>query len=178
MRNFIRNNHGQTIIESLLAMVLLVAVFYMIVDGSLQLFKTDSNTVRATSEYQVVSQIIETIKGEPAVYQKNFTINAGTSQSFLSSFSYGYAGAVMYVGSNGNPPKCDPNNPTLTATPNGSNLPTDSYCDGLISYTILPSTNVSGMFEGTIRVAHIQKDLSATATELQDNFYYFLINTN
>lgn len=176
MRNLIRNNHGQTIIENLLAMALLISVFYMIVDGSIQLFKTDSKTVRSTSEYQVVSQIIETIKGEPAVYQKNFNINAGNSQSFLANFPYGYTGAVMYMGSNGNPPKCDPIDPALTATPNGTDIPQDSFCDGLITYTILPSATLSGMFEGTIRVVHLKKD--PKEQDLPDNFYYFLINTN
>ncbi|MBS1968797.1 MAG: hypothetical protein JSU04_00730 [Bdellovibrionales bacterium] len=176
MRHLIKNNHGQTVIENLLAMALLVLVFYMIVDGSVQLFKTDSKTVRTSSEYQVVSQLIETIKGEPAVYQKNFNINAGNSQSFLASFPYGYSGTIMYMGNAGNPPKCDPTNPAATATLNGTDLPTDSFCDGLITYTILPSQSLSGMFEGTIRVVHLKKD--PKDLDLQDNYYYFLINTN
>lgn len=176
MRHLIKNNHGQTVIENLLAMALLVIVFYMIVDGSIQLFKTDSKTSRSTSEYQVVSQLIETIKGEPAVYQKNFNVNAGNSQSFLASFPYGYAGPILYVGSNGNPPKCDPNDPSATVTVTGTDVPTGTFCDGFITYTILPAQTLSGMFEGTIRVVHNKKD--PKELDLADNFYYFLINTN
>jgi hypothetical protein len=177
MRHLIKNNHGQTIIENLLAMALLVMVFYMIVDGSIQLFKTDSKTTRSTSEYQVVSQLIETIKGEPAVYQKNFNLNAKNSQSFLASFPYGYSGTILYMGSGGKPPKCDPNDPSATvAASSGSDLPAGTACDGFITYTILPAQSLSGMFEGTIRVAHNKKD--PKELDLPDNFYYFLINTN
>lgn len=176
MRHILKNNHGQTFIENVLAMLLLVSVFYMIVSGSVQLFKADGNTGKSTSEYQVVSQIIETIKGEPAVYQKNFNVNSGTSQTYLSSFPYGYGGSILYTGSNGNVPQCDPQNPSATVQMVGSTLPTTSYCDGFITYTIQPTTSLSGMFTGTIRVVHVKKD--PREPDPQDNYYYFLVNTN
>ena len=172
---FIKNNHGQTMIENLLAMALLVMVFYMIVDGSIQLFRTDGDTGRVSSEYQMVSQVIETIKGEPAVYQKNFDSVGSNTPKYLSSFTYGFNGNVLYMGS---PPKCDPNNPGQSATgvANDKEVPTDTFCDGLISYVIQPTQNYSGLFQGTIRVVHVTKDSKAPARG--DNFYYFLLNTN
>ena len=175
MIQFIRNNRGQTMIENLLAMALLVMVFYMIVDGSIQLFRTDSDTGRVSSEYQMVSQVIETIKGEPAVYQKNFDSATSNTGKYLTSFTYGFNGNVLYMGS---PPKCDPNNPGQSATPTSgsSEVPKDTFCDGLISYVIQPSQFYSGLFQGTIRVVHVTKDLKAPARG--DNFYYFLLNTN
>ncbi len=172
MKKLIANNHGQTIIENVLAMGLLVVVFYMIVDGSLQLFKTESKTGQVSAEYQMVSQLIETIKGEPAVYQKNFVPNAGGINSYLATFPYGYAGNVLYTG---NPPNCDSSAPLANGSIGGGGV-INTFCDALMTYTIQPSLNYSGLFKGSIRVKHINKDPLATPTP--DSNYYFLINTN
>lgn len=173
-----RNQNGSTVIENLLAMAFLSMIFYMVISGSVQLFKIEGGTTRGVSEYQVVSHLMETIKSDPSVFRKNFAPASVVDETFLMDLPFVFRGSEFVEANSGLSTACD----YVAASPGGT-APTNSgpnACDGRLGFIIRPLENYSGLYMVTIKVERAIKERVAVQDRprTEDVFYRFVINSN
>jgi hypothetical protein len=152
-----KNNAGFTILENLIALTMLAIIFYSMTMAFTQIFNLETRTTGVVNEQQMVAMIIETIKAEPSVFQKNF--NSTLKQNpmeILTDANLPLGFEKDYFGpKEGCPIKCE----------------------GFLGYTIQPFDNYQSLFEGTIRVTFVNKT-DPTTDNVGDHIYRFIVHSN
>ncbi|WP_413587404.1 type IV pilus modification PilV family protein [Bdellovibrio sp. HCB274] len=128
----IQNNHGQTIIEALVALGLISVIGLTFAGGMSNLYKTSQASLMAGSTDRQVNDIAENIKAGVQDYQVNFNYDQTKIDDFLPPDNLPMLWDVGRVAERGN---CD-------------------TCQGSYGYIIQPYELYRGLYLVTLRMTH------------------------
>ncbi|WP_413578453.1 hypothetical protein ACLVWU_07935 [Bdellovibrio sp. HCB290] len=126
------NNHGQTIIEALVALGLISVIGLTFAGGMANLYKTSQSSLMAGSTDRQVSDIAENIKAGVQDYQVNFNYDQTKIDDFLPPDKLPMLWDIGRVAERGN---CD-------------------TCQGSYGYIIQPYELYRGLYLVTLRMTH------------------------
>lgn len=153
----LKNANGFTIIENLVALALLGIIFFSMTLAFTNIFNIEARTTNVVNEQQMVAMIIETVKAEPSVFQKNFSsTSTKNALDILTVDSLPLGFERDYFGPRAGCP---------------------SKCEGYVGFTIQPFEGFQSLFEGTILVHYLSKD-PRFPENVTNNVYRFLVNSN
>ena len=144
----IRNQSGFSLTEAAIASVILMVIAYSIITTSTFLIRAEQITTDRTGENKVLQSIIEGIKADPALYQKNF--NTTTPLATLldeSTLPLGYGPG--YLGPRGG---CG------------------DICFVYFGYVLRPILSNPGLFEVSVRMFNVKTN------ETEDVFFIVASN--
>lgn len=147
----LNNTRGSSIIENIVALGMLALVFFSVISAFKDIFFIESRTTQVVTEQQVLAMLIESVKADPAAFEKNFNTTS-TDLDILTPESLPLGYKKDYFGKK-----------------SGCSAGT-GVCDKLIGYTLRPISNFQGLFRGMIRLHDV--------AEQSDKYVYFLVNSN
>ncbi|MNL18365.1 hypothetical protein D3C87_1395080 [compost metagenome] len=127
----IRNNRGQSILESLVGLGLIVVVGFAFVGGIVALRKTTKGTVTLSATERQISDIAENIKAGVENYQINYNYRADIDQLL----NYKALPMSWDIG---------------VAVPRAQ----CTECQGTFGYVIVPYEKFRGLYKVTLRMTH------------------------
>jgi type II secretory pathway pseudopilin PulG len=142
MSRNLKNQNGYTVIEVLVAGGIMVVSFFAIISNFVQMAQANKRTGDIYGKSQSIYSYIDSVKTDAATMQKNFSSVSVTTSSILdpSKLVLGYQ--KNYLG------------PATGCKPNIKS------CDAYLGYTLRPINGLSGLFEGTLVIYNIAKDLN------------------
>lgn len=138
-----------TFVEVLLAATTLLVVALGVVAGIVHLFRIERLSSQSVVNQQIVALVTEGVKADPSIYQKNLSgVDIATEDP--AKLPLGYMDGLDLV--------------------DRKSCPVEG-CQIYVGYIIQPSGNLSGLFQGTVRL-HTPANSGVAAS---DQVYRFII---
>lgn len=134
------NQHGNTLVEVLMASLIMVVGFFAVTANFVNMAKLNKRSQQVNEHQESVYSYIDSIKVDGTSMQKNFAPTSTQDSVILDPANLTIGVQQTYVG------------------PKSGCVPDANSCDAYVGYTLRPESGYPGLFRGTMMIYMPQRD--------------------